>query len=142
MSLMMEYRTELGLVRGTWVGVDARNRPLVRWEGGPHEPKVAWVALGAIPPGTELPAGGMPALLLLGLCPGEAPILAALLAESLPRPAIPARLELEAKEGVVIRCGQGRLEIDQEGAVTVRGRTILSRAAGTHRIKGGSVQIN
>jgi hypothetical protein len=131
-----------GIVRGEWLGLDPHRRPLVQWSGGPQEPEVAELAAGAIPAGMVEDSAGVPALILPPGKPGERPVLLAILRESVPETFTPDRLVLEAKKQLVIRCGNGRLELDGDGSVQLRARTILSRSSGVHRIKGGAVQIN
>ena len=52
------------------------------------------------------------------------------------------RLTLEAQDEVVIRCGEASITLRRNGRLSIRGVYVESRARGTHRIKGGSVQIN
>jgi hypothetical protein len=52
------------------------------------------------------------------------------------------RVELEGKDEVVLRCGAASITLRRNGRVTIRGAYVETRAAGTNRIKGGSVQIN
>jgi len=53
-----------------------------------------------------------------------------------------ACLKLAAKEKIELVCGKSMLSMDMEGKITIRGETITSRSRGTHKIRGGSVQIN
>jgi hypothetical protein len=52
------------------------------------------------------------------------------------------RLELEAKDEIVLRCGPASITLRRNGRVLIRGLAIETRATGRNRIKGGSVQIN
>lgn len=52
------------------------------------------------------------------------------------------RVTLEAQDEVVIRCGEACITLRRNGRLSIRGVYIESRAKGTHRIKGGNVQIN
>jgi hypothetical protein len=52
------------------------------------------------------------------------------------------RVVIEGQEEVVLRCGEATITLSRDGKVTVRGARIVSTARGTHRIRGGSVQIN
>jgi hypothetical protein len=143
MELLQEIPTlHIGVTRGEWLGLDSLRRPLVRWPGGPRDPVVAQVSSAAIPPGTAEDSGAIPALILPPVKAGERPVLLALLLDAIPQSSVPDRAVIEAKEQVVVRCGNARLELDGDGAVRLRGRTILSRCSSTHRIKGGTVQIN
>lgn len=52
------------------------------------------------------------------------------------------RLELTARDEIVLRCGKSSITLTQAGKVIIRGEYLLSRSSGVNRIKGGSVQIN
>ena len=52
------------------------------------------------------------------------------------------RVELEAKDEIVLRCGDASITLRRNGRVVIRGTYVETKAAGTNRIKGGSVQIN
>ncbi|SAK72236.1 Rhs element Vgr protein [Caballeronia glebae] len=52
------------------------------------------------------------------------------------------RLVLTAKEELVLRCGKASITLTRDGYVRIRGTSVSSSASGTHRIIGGSVQIN
>ena len=52
------------------------------------------------------------------------------------------RVVIEGKEEIVLRCGQASITLRRDGKVVVRGTYLETRAKGTNRIKGGSVQIN
>lgn len=52
------------------------------------------------------------------------------------------RLQIQAKEQLVLRCGEASITLTRAGKVLIKGTYLSSRATGTHRIKGGCVQIN
>ena len=52
------------------------------------------------------------------------------------------RLQIQAREQLVLRCGEASITLTRAGKVLIKGTYLSSRATGTHRIKGGSVQIN
>lgn len=52
------------------------------------------------------------------------------------------RVNLKAKEEIVLKCGKGSVTIRKDGKIVIKGTHILSRSSGPHRIKGGSVNIN
>jgi len=52
------------------------------------------------------------------------------------------RLELEAQDEIVLRCGKASITLRRNGRVVIRGAYLESRSDGTNRIKGGNVQIN
>jgi hypothetical protein len=54
----------------------------------------------------------------------------------------PAVLHLEAGSELILKCGQATLKLTRDGRIVIRGADVLTRASGSHRIKGGSVQIN
>lgn len=53
-----------------------------------------------------------------------------------------AQLILAADQEVVIRCGASAISLRRDGRILISGLDIVSKAARTQRIKGGSVQIN
>lgn len=53
-----------------------------------------------------------------------------------------ARLELQAKEAIELRCGDACIALEQDGRVVIRGNEILSRARGQHRIRGACIKLN
>ena len=130
------------VLRGEWVGLDTDRRPLVQWDGGPGEPVPALLAESAIEIGADAPEEPQPVLLLFCADCGATPVLIARVRESLALAERPAHIELEARESVSLRCGTASVELDRQGGVKVRGKTILSRARGTHRLKGGAIHIN
>jgi hypothetical protein len=52
------------------------------------------------------------------------------------------RVELEAADEIVLRCGQASITLRRNGRVVIRGTYVESRSRGVNRIKGGSVEIN
>jgi hypothetical protein len=54
----------------------------------------------------------------------------------------PADLQIEARNSIEIRCGESSISLDRAGRVRVKGRQVVSRASGLHRIKGATVEIN
>ena len=52
------------------------------------------------------------------------------------------RIEFEAEEEIVLKCGNGSISIKKEGKIIVKGTEIISRASGNNKIKGGSVELN
>ena len=52
------------------------------------------------------------------------------------------RIEFEAEEEIVLKCGNGSITIKKEGKIIVKGTEIVSRASGRNKIKGGSVELN
>lgn len=54
----------------------------------------------------------------------------------------PRRATLEATDSLVFRCGDAQIELRGDGRIALTGKYVLSRASGTNRILGGSVEIN
>lgn len=52
------------------------------------------------------------------------------------------RVQIEATRELVLRCGKSSITLRSDGQVFVKGMKIVSRARGTHKIKGGDVLIN
>jgi hypothetical protein len=52
------------------------------------------------------------------------------------------RVVLEGDDEVVLRCGAASITLRRNGKIVIRGSYVESHAAGTNRIKGGSVRIN
>lgn len=88
------------------------------------------------------------------------PIVAGFLATASETPALDAALEatlaeppelaevdgkcvaIEGKEEIVLRCGEASITLRKNGKVVIRGLHVETHAAGTNRIKGGTVKIN
>ncbi len=49
---------------------------------------------------------------------------------------------IEGSELVELRCGNASITLDATGRIVVKGAEIVSRARGTHKIRGASVLIN
>lgn len=47
-----------------------------------------------------------------------------------------------ADNEITLRCGKAAITLTKAGKILITGEYVLSRARGTHRIKGGTVQIN
>ena len=52
------------------------------------------------------------------------------------------RVVLTGEEEVELRCGEASISLKKNGKLIIRGAYVETRAKGTNRIKGGSVQIN
>jgi hypothetical protein len=52
------------------------------------------------------------------------------------------RVVLTGEEEIELRCGEASIVLKKDGKLTIRGAYVETRAKGTNRIKGGSVQIN
>ena len=52
------------------------------------------------------------------------------------------KIMVEGRDEVVLRCGRASITLTRDGRVAIRGVKLSSRASGSNKIKGGSVQIN
>jgi uncharacterized protein involved in type VI secretion and phage assembly len=52
------------------------------------------------------------------------------------------RIVLEAREELLLQCGESSMEARRDGKVSLKGRDVLSRATRTNKIRGGTVLIN
>jgi hypothetical protein len=52
------------------------------------------------------------------------------------------RVSIEGRDEIVLRCGEASITLRRNGKVIIRGAYVETYAAGTNRIKGGSVRIN
>lgn len=52
------------------------------------------------------------------------------------------RLIVQARDQLVLRCGSASITLTKAGKVLIEGSYVCSRATGTNRIKGGSIQLN
>jgi hypothetical protein len=52
------------------------------------------------------------------------------------------RVVVEAKDELVLKCGEASITLRRNGRVVIRGAYVETRSRGVNRIKGGSVQIN
>lgn len=49
---------------------------------------------------------------------------------------------VSAAKQLTLRCGKSSITLTAAGKIIIRGKYIVSRSSGVHRIKSGSVQIN
>lgn len=52
------------------------------------------------------------------------------------------KVVIEAKDEIVLKCGDASITLTKSGKILIRGKYVLNRSSGVHRIMGGSVQIN
>ncbi|MCY1018762.1 DUF6484 domain-containing protein [Pyxidicoccus sp. MSG2] len=155
----------LGSRAGQLVGLDANGLPRVDFPGntaGPVSARLATVldakalqeAVARRQKVVLLFENGDPGLpFVMGLIqePSATPLLDALLEASpdaeAARPPTEARVDgrrvvIEGQDEIVLKCGEASITLRRNGKVIVKGTYLESRATGTHRIKGGSVEIN
>jgi Domain of unknown function (DUF6484) len=51
-------------------------------------------------------------------------------------------VSLEATQELTLRCGQASVTLRADGRIVIKGMEIVSRARGTHKVKGATVLIN
>lgn len=129
-------------IEGLWTGIDADGRPLVDWPGKPHEAPQPARFLAHVLDGRR--PGHVPLAVWLDVSGGQ-PLILGLIETRLAPADVTLdgeRVVLEAARELELRCGQARIVLTRDGEIVVRGLSITSRAAGSHRIRGASVQIN
>jgi len=52
------------------------------------------------------------------------------------------RLIFEAKEEIVLKCGESSLTLTKSGKVLIRGKYVLNHSTGINQIIGGAVEVN
>ena len=88
-------------------------------------------------------AGHIPVLVIDEHDDPARPVILAVVAERAATASIDGKhVELHGQEEVTLRCGAASITLTRDGRIVIEGATIRSRADGTHRIQGGSVQIN
>lgn len=153
------WGSRLGWIAGT----DAEGRLLVDFPGNREGPRVARRTIALEPAAVrDAIAAHQPVVLLFENGNPGLPLVVGLEQTSIHTPLIdevleaatrPARQPVEAqvdgeqvviegKNEIVLQCGQASITLRRNGRVVIRGTVIESHASGTHRIKGGSVQIN
>lgn len=148
---------------GWLLGSDEAGRLLVDFEGNrmgplaarrtvPLEPEEMRDAVTTRRRAVLLFENGDPLLpLVIGLeqPPSPTPLLDAVLAqhESTAEQRVEAlvdgkRVVVEGQDEIVLRCGLASITLRRNGRIVIKGLQIESHASGTHRIKGGTVQVN
>jgi hypothetical protein len=157
---VVELPVELGPITtprtGRLVGHNEQGRLLVDYAGNPYGPLRARTTLVLTPEALQRAVAEHQAVLLLFEegDPGR-PIVAGLLHDQVPAaPPAPAhepkveveadgrRVEVEAADELVLRCGEASIVLRRNGRVVIRGTYVETRSKGVNRIKGGSVLIN
>lgn len=135
---------------GVLVGLDDQSRPLVSVAGG--APCLARCTVQR--PRGEL--AGLPVVLLIEGGDDVLPIIIGFVRDvlALESPLLDIterldgitldgkRLQFEASEEVVLKCGKGSITLQANGRVVIKGTELVSRAERTNKIRGASVSIN
>lgn len=142
-----------GATVGTLLVWDARHGPLVDYPGNPTGQPVLARALEQVEPGV---AANVEVLLTFADGDLGRPIVVGVLRprSSAPDGELPSRdvpvealvdgrrVVLEAKDEIVLRCGEASITLRRNGRVVIRGAYVETAAKGVNRVKGGSVKIN
>jgi len=153
-----------GSLTGWLVGTDSAGRLLVEFPGNTAGPIAARLATVADAQSLQAAVSHRQKVVLLfeGGDP-HLPFIMGLIWETSPTPLVDALLEeqslasrpppveamvdgkrvlIEGKDEIVLRCGEASITLRRNGKIVIKGTYLESRALGTHRIKGGSVEIN
>ncbi len=155
-----------GIIMGVLVGFDAAMQAQVEFDGNPAPAALPALTLAPLaasdigkPVALQFEHGNLMRPVVMGLLyssanaepPGQA-------AQPQARLATPAAAEadqpplhvtqdgadvtLTAYGRLTLQCGRASLTLDVNGDIELRGRDVLSRAAGQNRIKGSSISLN
>lgn len=131
---------------GTLVGFDPDRGPLVDFAGNTAGPVVARLLIAASGELLQQAAATRTTTALLFECGDPArPLIVGFV--QAPDSAREVRVDgkrvvLTGEEEVELRCGEASIVLSKSGKLVIRGAYVETRAKGTNRIKGGSVQIN
>jgi hypothetical protein len=151
--------------RAGWLtGTDSAEGLFVDFPGNTAAPVAARLAVAVEPKALQAAISAhQKVVLLFENGDPSLPFIMGLIQESSPTPLVDALLEaqaqgskpppveakvdgrrvvIEGKDEVVLQCGEASITLRRNGKVIVKGSYLESRATGTHRIKGGSVEIN
>jgi hypothetical protein len=138
---------------GRLVKLDAGGVPLVDYQGNASGPLPAVLAapLGREALQAAATAHAEAVLLFAGGDPLK-PILVGLVQSIVPTSLAPSQVldvkidgksvSFEAREEIVLRCGNASISLRKNGKVAIHGAFVESHATGTNRIKGASVKVN
>ena len=156
LASMMELPQGLvpwGATVGTLCRWDAQQGPLVDFAGNPAGQPVVARALVQVEPGGDAPRevllafadGDLSRPIVVGVLRASAApvVVEGQLAPTAPEALIDGRrVVLEARDEIVLRCGEASITLRRNGRVVIRGAYVETSAKGVNRVKGGSVKIN
>jgi hypothetical protein len=138
-----------GVVVGQYLGLHSSGHPLVSFAGqeGSAAIEARTIAvLHGVAFGAEVllqfDQGDVARPIILGVMQNPQAWTREIAGHSLDVDADGERLQIQAREQLVLRCGDASITLTKAGKILIKGTYLSSRATGTHRIKGGSVQIN
>jgi hypothetical protein len=138
-----------GVVVGQFLGLHSSGYPLVMFVGqeGSAAIEARTIAtLHGVAFGAEVllqfDQGDVARPIILGVMQNPQAWTQEIVGHSLDVDADGERLQIQAREQIVLRCGEASITLTKAGKILLKGTYLSSRATGTHRIKGGSVQIN
>jgi hypothetical protein len=123
-------------------------QPWVLIDGQSSQPLRARVAASGVAAGMAL---GRAVLLALPEIERDGPVIVAWVQDQLPAttpmPGLDVeldgrRVQLQAEEEVVLRCGQASITLRADGQVVIKGTRLTSRASETNKVRGATVLIN
>lgn len=140
----------LGARLGRIVAVDGDGVPCIDFEGNPHGPLAARIALSAVDAAGL--AGAWRDVDVLVVFAGQdirQPLIAGVVRSSLEacRQHVDdwsgyQALRLRAVDELSLQCGEARMVLSRDGRIRLMGLEIQTRAKGRHCIRGGTVEIN
>jgi hypothetical protein len=122
---------------GRIVVIEANGDVLVDFRGnelGPMRARVATVE--------TLDGKDEPVLLVFENGDRRRPIIVGVLRVGVRRGAPKRQLLFEASQEITIACGKSSITLSRDGRVVIKGTELVSRASGTNKIRGATVQIN
>jgi len=126
-----------GACIGRVIRVDANGQVFVDFRDNQQGPIGARVATAG-----ELIAAGQPVLLLFEEGNPSLPVVAGVVRENLHQQEPKSSLRLEAANEITIVCGKSSITLRKDGRILLRGTELVSRASGSNKIRGATVQIN
>ena len=132
--------------RGPESGPESEPGPLVDFPGNPRGPTAARLLVALTLPALQAAAAArQPVALVFERGDPALPLITGLVQAV--TVAAEARVDgkrvvITGEDEVELRCGEASITLSRSGKLVIRGAYVETRAKGTNRIKGGSVQIN